>query len=926
MKKNIIASILIISGFILFTGQDYQPDPRWSQDPRTSVMVPQGDYIPLPGPTSEYIHPNTETKIVQTRIGAFAITPNLRVHPTSGNSQTETIIVRHPLNPNIMFGSSNAVHNSNAFISEGVYVTTNGGLSWFGSDTVNAPSLVDQRGDPGPTIDKNGRFILTHLTSASVFGGVTGIGANYSVNNGVTWAATFQISSNGGDDKNLAGTDDAPASAYYGNSYVAWTRLSGVTGNGWFSRTTNGGVSWVAPIQINTTPVNHFAQGHDVKVGPNGEVYVCWTAGSSTFPYTEDFVGFAKSVNGGVSFTVTENAYDVNGSRSFSFGGWGIRTNGFPRLDVDKSGSPRNGWIYIVTSELNLSPAGTDADIVLHRSTNGGTTWSAGIRVNQDALNNGKVQWFPVVKVDQTGGVNVLYYDNRNFPAGDSCAVFLSRSIDGGNTWVDFEVTDHHFKPKAVPGFGNYMGDYIGLTAVNNQLWPLWMDDKSGVFQAWTTKIDMLPDLWSKDRPFDTGVEPNPDVGPMWISEDIWVRNQQDGFTNLHQHQNPEYRDSILYPYSPNYVYVMVRNRGGAPGSGKLKTYWAKASTGLNWPTQWVNYYQSGILHGNLIHSNQPIITNLAAGDSIVFEIPWFPPNPSDFSIFGSDSAHFCLLARIETTPSTPFGMTYPEGAGIFTNVKNNNNIVWKNVTIVDNFAGGGLASSPLVKNGWVVIRNVEAETMQMQLSFDIPRDEHPDPFQNYGTIMIDLGDKLFARWVEGGMEGDGIEVKDNLINVVKVDAYISGIKLDAEEQFTLKSIFTLNDPSVKRIFNFDISQILYNEKRKDITGGERFILDTRMSLKKNTSHQSVKGFSISAYPNPFNPVTTISYSLPVSQKVMIKVYDVTGREVATLVDDVKPAGKHSVKFDGTDLSSGIYFYRIEAGLFRDTKKIILIK
>ena len=79
-------------------------------------------------------------------------------------------------------------------------------------------------------------------------------------------------------------------------------------------------------------------------------------------------------------------------------------------------------------------------------------------------------------------------------------------------------------------------------------------------------------------------------------------------------------------------------------------------------------------------------------------------------------------------------------------------------------------------------------------------------------------------------------------------------------------------------------------------------------------------------FPNPFNPVTTIRYQLQKTGFVTLKVYDLIGREVATLVNEEKPAGRYEVKFDGTNLSSGIYFYRIRAGNFIDTKKFVLLK
>jgi hypothetical protein len=79
-------------------------------------------------------------------------------------------------------------------------------------------------------------------------------------------------------------------------------------------------------------------------------------------------------------------------------------------------------------------------------------------------------------------------------------------------------------------------------------------------------------------------------------------------------------------------------------------------------------------------------------------------------------------------------------------------------------------------------------------------------------------------------------------------------------------------------------------------------------------------------YPNPFNPSTVISYQLPVSSDVTLKVYDILGNEIATLVDEHKPAGRYEVDFNASSLSSGVYFYQLKANNFIKTKKMILIK
>ena len=79
-------------------------------------------------------------------------------------------------------------------------------------------------------------------------------------------------------------------------------------------------------------------------------------------------------------------------------------------------------------------------------------------------------------------------------------------------------------------------------------------------------------------------------------------------------------------------------------------------------------------------------------------------------------------------------------------------------------------------------------------------------------------------------------------------------------------------------------------------------------------------------YPNPFNPTTTIEYAIPKASFVVLKIYDIIGEEVASLVNEQKPGGNYSVKFDASNLSSGIYFYRITSGNFMATKKLILLK
>ncbi len=113
-----------------------------------------------------------------------------------------------------------------------------------------------------------------------------------------------------------------------------------------------------------------------------------------------------------------------------------------------------------------------------------------------------------------------------------------------------------------------------------------------------------------------------------------------------------------------------------------------------------------------------------------------------------------------------------------------------------------------------------------------------------------------------------------------------------------------------------------YRLKQIDINGNfQYFNLNNEVIIGIPSKFEVYQNF-----PNPFNPSTKISFDLPVDSKVNVAVFDLTGKEIVTLVNDVKTAGYYTVDFNATGLSSGIYFYRISAGSFTATKKMMLIR
>ena len=98
------------------------------------------------------------------------------------------------------------------------------------------------------------------------------------------------------------------------------------------------------------------------------------------------------------------------------------------------------------------------------------------------------------------------------------------------------------------------------------------------------------------------------------------------------------------------------------------------------------------------------------------------------------------------------------------------------------------------------------------------------------------------------------------------------------------------------------------------------------IGIEQTESSSPVKYSLSQNHPNPFNPVTTISYSLPRSGDVTLIIYNLLGEEIARLVDGFQQAGEHTTVWNASNVSSGIYFYRLRAGDFTQTKKMVLLK
>lgn len=326
-------------------------------------------------------------------------------------------------------------------------------------------------------------------------------------------------------------------------------------------------------------------------------------------------------------------------------------------------------------------------------------------------------------------------------------------------------------------------------------------------------------DLWSQDTPEDIGDEPNTASPAMWRSDDIWVRNQNDGIGNQ-EHQNPEYRPP---GFGSSYIYVRVRNKAcTGSGSGDVKLYWAKASTALSWPAPWDGSVTTPALMGGLIGTKST--GTVAAGNFVVLEFSWNPPDPADYSSFGADKPHFCLLSRIETSSTSPYGMTFAEGSNLGTNVRNNNNIVWKNITIVDEVAEGG-------RLAWVTVGNISTSAAKAKFVFAVPKEKGEESIFTWGKVTVDLGAKLFKKWQDGNESGEGVNAIDNRqIQVLKSGAWFGNMKFDPHEFHTIKVRFEPFEQVLKvpTVYKLELIQYETDIDTEELVGGQTFVLKSK--------------------------------------------------------------------------------------------------
>ena len=905
------------------------------------------------------IQVTTEIKKIITTFGIAEVYPNVRIVPTTGN-QTELSATIWKSNPNYVFVGANSDPG------QGYYFTTNGGTSWSGGDLL--PGSVAISSDPACVFDNTGRLYFNYFDNAMI--------CDRSTNGGSNWLGRVTVPSTSFD-KNHMAVDDNPASPYYGRVYVVWANFTPSSPPTVISYSTNNGVSFSAMQQIGSPLSGHYEQGCNVQIAPNGDVYCIWACPSSGV-LTEDFIGFTKSTNGGVTWS-SISYIDINGIRG-NILSTNIRVNSFPSMAVDRSGGSKNGYIYITWTQKNLAPAGSDADIVFCYSSNGGNNWSAPVRVNDDPINNGKQQFFPWMTVDQTNGnISIVFYDTRDVSSADSCHTYVAYSQNGGSSFTNIKVSDMAQRPAPLSGYATgYYGDYIAITAHNNVIWPFWMDKRVGPAQVYTAKITIGPainhtpltntELTTGNRVVNASIIPagsgiNPGLTKLFYAKNNtafasvpltntsgtnWTANLPLTGAGTYNYYLTTTDSLIRTATSPagapaNYYsftassdttkpIIVTTPLANVPKSTWPPTVTATATDNIGIDSVWVKWYKNttstGIKQFKLLNTSGSIYaaafnsdtSQVAVNDSIFYRV--FARDIS--SAHNSDSTalyKFKIINQVTTTIGTGTTLSnYP-----FTTY-------WKDGRTQYLY----LASELNLPSGYIA-----------QIGFDVINAD-PGAMNAFKVSMQNTSLSTMTGFVTTGwntafapssytVPGTGWQ----MITLASPFYYSAGSNLLVEVCYN-NSAYT--DYST---VNSTPATGMFYGKYNDLTepgdgcatttwtstanppgrANTRFVFNPGPTTAGNNNPEIPSVYSLSQnYPNPFNPVTKINFAIPKQGLVTLKIYDVLGREVRTLVNEVKSVGTYAVDFNGAELSSGVYFYRLQSADFTDIKRMMLIK
>jgi len=832
-----------------------------------STGAAQRDFLPPEKPDDSYhpMSPDTRGRTPAYRVvspGFFFTQVNVDSNGQNvvGDAANEPSIA---VNPNdatkVVIGWRQFDTISNNFRQAGNGYTTDGGMTWNYHDVIQRGIF---RSDPVLDSDSEGNVYYNSLTTqgpdfiCQVF---------KSTNGGMTWDGGTQA--HGGDKQWM--TIDKTGGIGDNNVYAFWTLFYSSCPPGFFTRSGNGGVSYESCIEIPGSPY-----WGTLSVGPDGELYIAGTDGF------QDFL-VAKSSNAQDPGQAVTWDQDITVELGGSIGGGGFNDPnpggllGQTWVATDHSAGPTRGNVYLLCS---VEPfLGTDPqDVMFSRSTDGGVTWSAPVRVNDDAA--GEWQWFGTMSVAPNGRIDAVWLDTRDNPGTVLSSLYYSSSIDGGATWSPNERISDAFDPHV--GWPNQqkMGDYYHMVSDNegaHLAWAATFNGEQDVYYARIYAEEFIPAAPALALPADGATLQPVELTLVWEPSQgaSGYRVQLDTDMNF---TSPVLDDSTLTGVSADVS-------GLSTGT---TYYWrARASSSAGWG-EWSGAW------------------SFATGDN---------PPAAPSLVSPPDMATGVPTTTMFEWSDTASGATW--GLQVATDNSFLDPVVDESGLTATTFEVSGLEGEML--HYWRVHTmttggtSVWSDAWSFTTSTAIPAAPSlfgpPDGFVSPSATILfrwnaSPGATSYHFQVATDDQFTGLVTDDPAVTVTT--RIVSNL-MDGEEYYW--RVAAANDGGTSPWSDVWTVSVLLT----GVDEGEE--LPTEFSLRQN-------------YPNPFNPTTKISFDVPEKSAVSVEVFDILGKQVAVLASREYDAGRYTLTFDAAGLGGGVYFYRMTAGSFIQTRKLLLVK
>ncbi|HEY3216280.1 MAG TPA: FlgD immunoglobulin-like domain containing protein [Candidatus Eisenbacteria bacterium] len=408
LGRGALAALLVLSSLATGSLPCRAQEPP---EPPTS-LAPELPDDP-PGIAAWSINPRTPAATVSFgRFTSHQVNVDASGANIVGDAANEPSIAVDPNDPSrIAIGWRQFDTIASNFRQAGYGYSTDGGLSWT-TGTID-PGVF--RSDPVLGFDAQGKFLYNSLSTP---GGSFACSVFPSTDGGMTWGSgAFAY---GGDKQWM--TVDRTGGTGHDHAYESWSSSSNPTPGNTFSRSIDDGASFQSP-----TSIPHQPMWGTLDVGPDGKLYV-----------------IGQVSNGNIYVGRSTDAMNPLVTPSFStqtVNLGGIIVTGGPNpggllgqlwVAVDRSSGPRSGWVYALGS---VRTATDPLDVMFARSTDGGQTWSAPVRVNDDPTGNRAFQWFGTLSVSPDGRMDAIWNDTRGSADSTHSALYYSFSNDGGVTW-----------------------------------------------------------------------------------------------------------------------------------------------------------------------------------------------------------------------------------------------------------------------------------------------------------------------------------------------------------------------------------------------------------------------------------------------------------------------------------------------------------